>query len=67
MELSQHDNLQILDFLVSNRADVNLPDDQGETPLFYAIRCEQKLNLKTIGFLIKQGANLDHTNKHSVD
>lgn len=46
--------LETTQFLLNSGADVNLPDDQGYTPLMYA--CKYTRGIKLIEFLVEKGA-----------
>lgn len=53
--------LEVLQALVQAGADVNLPDAEGQTPVFHAAR---RANLETIRWLEERGANLYHADYH---
>ena len=52
-------NVEIVSLLIKNNADINVKDDQGETPLFWAV---DQRNLVLVDLLIKKGAQTDITN-----
>ena len=49
-------NTEIMKLLIENGANVNLIDTAGETPLTYAIHCN---NLEATNLLIENGANMN--------
>ena len=56
--------MEMCQLLAQCNTDIDLPDNAGETPLYYAIRYNQAA---VVRFLIERGANIDHENaKHST-
>ncbi|KAM3722953.1 Acyl-CoA-binding domain-containing protein [Dirofilaria immitis] len=51
---SDRGRLELVDFLVSAGADVNIQDYDGQTPLHYAVSCSHR---SVVGFLLKKGAD----------
>ena len=50
--------LRLAEFLVKNGADVNMADNDGETPLYYAARYHRKSETRIIDFLLKNNADV---------
>ena len=48
--------MRVLTYLLEHKAFVNIKNNQGETPLFYAVRAQNK---GSINLLLKYGAVLD--------
>ncbi|ORX81226.1 ankyrin, partial [Anaeromyces robustus] len=55
-----NNNLNLLKILVNYKFDINTKDDEGNTPLAYAIICS---NLNIVDYLINNGADLYSINK----
>ena len=58
-----HNLRQIVKVLVDNKANVNVANSEGQTPLYNAVRCNNKQN---VDILIEHGADVnfrDHTNR----
>jgi ankyrin repeat protein len=53
-------NPDMIKLLVENDANVNLPNNNGETPIFYAVL---NVNIDMIKYLIENNANFNHTDK----
>ena len=51
--------------LINNKADLELKDNNGNTPLMDAI-FNSKGDYKTVSLLIESGANLDNLNNHEM-
>ena len=57
-----HCNPDIAAILLVKKLDVNYEDNNGNSPLHYAVSCE----LKTIKMLIDAGANISAKNKQGI-
>lgn len=57
-------NTELIDYLIQSGLDVNQPDINGSTPLFYAVA---KGNIEAVRHLIKCGADVHHKNKNNDD
>lgn len=54
----QHDNVNVVDFLLQNGANVDLQDKEGQTALFHALR-NQGIPYGILRSLLKNGAYLN--------
>lgn len=55
-----------VEFLLNAHASPNVPDPQGETALFHAIRSQNKMRKVIIPALIRAKAEVDHKNQNEV-
>lgn len=56
-EASKNNNFQVIDLLKKYKGDINYKDKDGKSPIFYIN------NLKTLDYLIKNGALINQTDK----
>ena len=66
MEVSTKENIQIVEFLLNNNANVNLVDSNGETCVFYALRSNSSIRLKLLNLFSKKGASINSPNTQKV-
>ncbi len=59
--LSQQDRQRIVKFLIKNRAEINVNDEFGKTPLYYAARGSHAKNTQLLAQL---GANIHIRNRN---
>ena len=50
-------NINMVKILIKNKANVNIPNKEGKTPLHLAI--SHNLNINLIKILLKEGANIN--------
>ena len=56
-------NLRVAELLISNGADINMPDEDGCTPLMSACACGKS---DVFDFLLKNGADVTRRNKEGM-
>jgi ankyrin repeat protein len=54
-----NNKLDVLKFLVTNNLNINTTDNEGNTPLAYAIKAK---SIEIVKYLIENGANIHHKN-----
>lgn len=54
------------EWFLKNGADVNAPDEKGNTALFYAVKMRQKYEEKDIELLLKYGADINKENNEGI-
>ncbi|ORX42191.1 ankyrin [Piromyces finnis] len=64
IDTCEQSNLETLKSLVKRNIDVNVEDDNGNTPLLISCRQDNGNNFSIVEYLIAHGANIDQTNKH---
>ncbi|WP_342255471.1 ankyrin repeat domain-containing protein [Spiroplasma endosymbiont of Poecilobothrus nobilitatus] len=63
LNLKNINNLEITKLLIDNGADVNLQDENGTTPIYYAISTD---NIEIVKLLIDNGADVKNINKNGL-
>lgn len=60
---AEYGEIEIIEYLLENKAKVNCLDDSGVPPLFLAM---QKGKLKAVELLLENGANMNYVTKHDL-
>lgn len=61
IEFRYDENSSVAEFLINNGADINVTNEDGETPLMYASKLH---NIKVVELLIQKGANINAFNNY---